>query len=76
MIWKLANQNVNSVMISDTHNDQQNLWKEPVKLIEWVKIALLFLNVTSELFQFTILDLFVCQRNFQNDLLTRATQVQ
>ena len=29
----------------------------PVKLIEWVKIALLFLHVTSKLFQFTILNL-------------------
>ena len=31
--------------------------KGPVKLIEWVKIALLFLHVTSKLFQFTILNL-------------------
>ena len=29
----------------------------PVKLREWVKIALLFLYVTSKLFQFTILNL-------------------
>ena len=28
--------------------------KGPVKLIEWVKIALLFLHFTSRLFQFTI----------------------
>ena len=29
--------------------------KGPVELIKWVKIALLFLHVTSKLFQFTIL---------------------
>ena len=29
----------------------------PVKLIEWVKIALLFLHVMSKMFQFTILNL-------------------
>ena len=29
----------------------------PVKLIEWMKIALLFLVVTSKMFQFTILNL-------------------
>ena len=34
-----------------------SLYKGPVKLIEWVKIALLFLHVTSKLFQFTILNL-------------------
>ena len=28
--------------------------KGPVKLIQWVKVALLFLHVTSKLFQFTI----------------------
>ena len=33
-------------------------FKGPVKLMEWVKIALLFLHVTSNLFQFTILKLF------------------
>ena len=33
------------------------LQKGPVKLIEWMKIALLFSHVTSELFQFTILNL-------------------
>ena len=31
--------------------------KGPVKLIEWVKIAILFLRVTLKLFQFTILNL-------------------
>ena len=31
--------------------------KGPVKLIEWVKIALLFPHVTSKLVQFTILNL-------------------
>ena len=31
--------------------------KGPVKLIEWVKIALSFSLVTSKLFQFTILNL-------------------
>ena len=31
--------------------------KGPVKLIEWVKIVLLVLNVTSKLFQFTTLNL-------------------
>ena len=31
--------------------------KEAVKLIQWVKIARLFLHATSKLFQFTILKL-------------------
>ena len=38
-------------------NKQHRCGKGPVKLIEWVKIALLFLHVTSKLFQFTILKL-------------------
>ena len=51
--------------------------KGPVKLIHWVKIALLFLHVTSKLFHFTVLSLLdsstlACQRSFQNDLLTIA----
>ena len=53
------------------------LKKGPVKLIEWAKIALLFLHPTTKLFQFTILNLpgfltSVCQGIFQNELLTRA----
>ena len=33
------------------------LLKGPVKLMEWVKIALLFLHVTLKLFQFMIMNL-------------------
>ena len=31
----------------------------PVKLIQWVRIALLFLHVTSKVFHFTILKTFL-----------------
>ena len=56
----------------ETRNDH----KGPVKLKEWVKMALL--HLTSKLFQFTGFKLvwvvlsFICQQIFQNDLLARA----
>ena len=41
----------------ETFGPARNHNKGPVKLIEWVKMALLFLHVTSKLIQSTILNL-------------------
>ena len=49
-----------SVKTENSSSQQQKIYtkfKGPVKLIEWVKTALLFLHVTSKLFQFMILNL-------------------
>ena len=45
------------VQLCCNQKDNLQISKGPVKLIEWVKKAFLFLHVLSKLFQFTILKL-------------------
>ena len=48
---------LNSHCNVDESYERPLIKKGPVKLIQWVKIALLFLHVISKPFQFTILNM-------------------
>ena len=55
---KLRQPQILSMLVQQANPKIKMLDKGPVKLIKWVKIALLLLHVTSKLFQFMIFNLF------------------